>query len=105
MEVKNAMIGLSETAIINAFMEYLNDLIYDARDILIERFNWICSQPMESARFMYENGTMFGYHPEEGIKSALRHGTLVIGQLGLAEALQILIGCNHTTQKGMDLAK
>lgn len=26
-------------------------------------------------------------------------------QLGLAETLQILIGCNHTTEKGMELAK
>ena len=36
---------------------------------------------------MYENGTMSGYVPKEGIKSALLHGTLVIGQLGLAETL------------------
>ena len=54
---------------------------------------------------MYENHTMLGYHPEEGIRSALKHGTLVIGQLGLAEALQILIDCDHTTAEGMDLAK
>jgi len=53
---------------------------------------------------MYENGTMYGYKPEEGIRSALKHGTLAIGQLGLAETLQILIGCDHTTKKGMDLA-
>ena len=26
-------------------------------------------------------------------------------QLGLAETLQILIGCDHTTEKGMKLAK
>ena len=41
---------------------------------------------------MYENGLMAGYVPEEGIRSALKHGTLAIGQLGLAETLQILIG-------------
>jgi ribonucleoside-triphosphate reductase len=54
---------------------------------------------------MYENGLMFGYNPEEGIRSALKHGTLAIGQLGLAETLQILIGCDHTEEKGMELAK
>ena len=54
---------------------------------------------------MYENGTFYGYKPEEGIRSALRHGSLAVGQLGLAECLQILIGCNHTTDKGMALAK
>ena len=55
--------------------------------------------------FTIENGTMEGYIPEEGIRSALSHGTLALGQLGLAEALQILIGCDHTTDQGMQLAK
>lgn len=54
---------------------------------------------------MYENGLMAGYIPEEGIRSALKHGTLALGQLGLAEALQILIGKDHTSQEGMELAK
>jgi ribonucleoside-triphosphate reductase len=48
---------------------------------------------------------MYGYKPEEGIRSALKHGTLAVGQLGLAETLQILIGTDHTTAKGMKLAK
>lgn len=48
---------------------------------------------------------MMGYKPEEGIKSALKHGTLAIGQLGLAETLQILIGKDHTTKEGIELAK
>jgi ribonucleoside-triphosphate reductase len=48
---------------------------------------------------------MAGYIPEEGIRSALKHGTLAIGQLGLAETLQILIGCDHTEKRGMELAK
>jgi ribonucleoside-triphosphate reductase len=73
--------------------------------MLIERFEWICSQSPDSAKFMYENGLMAGYVPEEGIRSALKHGTVVIGQLGLAETLQILIGCDHTTPEGMKLAK
>ena len=47
--------------------------------MLIERFNWICAQPMESAKFMYENNVMAGYIPEEGIRSALKHGTLAVG--------------------------
>ena len=87
------------------FFEILDQKIFQARKMLLERFDWICSQSPASAKFMYENHTMLGYHPEEGIRSALKHGTLVIGQLGLAEALQILIGCDHTTEKGMELAK
>lgn len=91
--------------IINQFMELLDKKIHEARDMLIERYEWICSQSSKSAKFMYENGVMAGYVPEEGIRSALKHGTLVIGQLGLAETLQILIGCDHTEKEGMELAK
>lgn len=90
---------------IDSFMSILKEKIAEAREQLIERFEWICSQSPDSAKFMYENGTMAGYVPEEGIRSALKHGTLAIGQLGLAETLQILIGKDHTTEEGMALAK
>jgi ribonucleoside-triphosphate reductase len=73
--------------------------------MLIERFEWICSQSPASAKFMYENGVMAGYVPEEGIRSALKHGTLALGQLGLAETLQILLGEDHTSYFGMKFAK
>ena len=35
----------------------------------------------------------------------MKHGTLAIGQLGMAETLQILIGMNHTHPEGLALAK
>lgn len=100
MEAKEA-----EGDAVENFMSILDKKIHEAKDMLIERFNWICSQSPDSAKFMYENHTMAGYVPEEGIRSALKHGTLAIGQLGLAETLQILIGCDHTTPEGMKLAK
>ena len=90
---------------IDYFMDLLDKKIHEAKDMLIERFEWICSQSPQSARFMYENNLMAGYIPEEGIRSALKHGTVVIGQLGLAECLQILIGKDHTEAEGMELAK
>lgn len=90
---------------VERFLEILDEAIADAKDMLIERFDWICSQSMEAAKFMYENGLMEGYIPEEGIRSALKHGTLAIGNLGLAETLQILIGCDHTSDEGMKVAK
>lgn len=86
------------------FFTLLEKAICDAKDMLLERFEWICSQNASSAKFMYENGLMAGYDGKE-IRSALRHGTLAIGQLGLAECLQILVGCDHTDERGMELAK
>ena len=94
-----------EGDLVENFMTLLDKKIHEAKDMLIERFNYICAQSPESAKFMYENGTMLGYKPEEGIRSALKHGTLAVGQIGLAETLQILIGEDQTSQKGMELAK
>lgn len=89
---------------IERFMKLLNIKIEEAKDMLLERFEYICAQPADSAKFMYENGLMAGY---DGIstRSALQHGTLSLGQIGLAETLQILIGCDHTEPEGMKLAK
>lgn len=95
----------TQECLVDIFLDILDKKIHEAKDMLIERFNWICSQPPEAAKFMYENNVMAGYIPEEGIRSALKHGTLVIGQLGLAETLQILIGADHTTPEGMEVAK
>ena len=110
MEVKEKIINdlgvnYSEEYLIDDFMFLLDTKIHEAKDMLLERFEWICSQSPDSAKFMYENGVMEGYIPEEGIVSALKHGTLGVGQIGLAETLQILIGCDHTTDRGMELAK
>ena len=91
--------------LVDRFIGLLDTKIHEAKDMLIERFNWIASQDPASAKFMYENGLMAGYKEEEGIVSALKHGTLAVGQIGLAECLQILIGEDHTTEKGMELAK
>lgn len=97
--------GITDEHYIDSFMKNLDKAIHEAKDMLIERFNWICAQPPEAASFMYENNVMAGYIPEEGIRSALKHGTLAIGQIALAETLQILIGKDHTTPEGMELAK
>lgn len=112
MEAKEAALKNSEPfteclegLAVDNFLKLLDKKIQEAKDMLIERFDWICAQDPASASFMYENGLMKGYIPEEGIRSALKHGTLALGQIGLAETLQILIGEDHTTPKGMTIAK
>ena len=89
---------------VESFMELLDKKIHEAKDMLLERYHWIINQSPESAKFMYENNIMLGYDGKT-IESAMKHGTLVIGQIGLAETLQILIGKDHTTKEGMKLAK
>lgn len=107
LEKNNLFVGipeLDEELLVDDFMDYLDKKISEAKEMLIERYLWICSQSPDSAKFMYENYVMEGYDGKN-IESAMKHGTLAIGQIGLAETLQILIGCNHTTERGMAVAK
>lgn len=94
----------SKEQLVDSFMELLDQKLHEAKDMLIERFDWICSQAPSSAKFMWENGTMAGYDGKD-IRSALKHGTLAIGLLGMAETLQALIGTDQTTDEGVALAK
>lgn len=107
MEVKESLEGTEYTKddVKKAFMKLLDKKISESKDMLLERFEWMCKQSPASAKFMWENNTMLGYKEEEGIRSALKHGTLAIGQLGLAETLQILIGTNQVSEEGMAFAK
>ena len=104
MDVKEHHSFDDTNILISRFMYLLDAKIQEAAVMLLERFDWICSQNPKSAKFMYENNVMAGYDGKD-IRSALKHGTLAIGQLGLAETLQILIGKDHTTEEGMKLAK
>ena len=103
MQAKEAALECDD--VVEIFMTLLDSKIHQAKKQLIERFEFICSQNPASAKFMYENGVMAGYVEKEGIRSALKHGTLAIGQIGLAETLQILISKDQTEDDGMSLAK
>ena len=89
---------------VEKFIKLLDDKIHEAKDMLIERYDYIISQNPNSAKFMYENNVMLGFDGKT-VESAMKHGTLAIGQIGLAETLQILIGKDQTTEEGMELAK
>lgn len=102
--IKNATGEDLEGQTVTKFMSILDQKLHEAKDMLIERFEWICSQSPESAKFMWENGTMAGYDGKD-IRSALKHGTLAVGLLGMAETLQILIGEDQTCDNGLELAK
>ena len=60
MEVKLDMINKygvevaneDESHLIDKFIGYLDTKINEAKDMLLERFEWICNQSSESAKFM-----------------------------------------------------
>ena len=67
---------------------------------LVERFAHVASQRPESATFMYENGTMLDADKcKENVYNAVKHGTLAIGYIGVAEMCQAMFGKDHTEDK------
>ena len=92
-----------QTRDVKKFIDLLDEKITLGINMLIERYNYINKQDPASATFMYENKTMAGF--KNKVEDATKHGTLALGQIGIAETLQILLGCNHTKPEGMELAK
>ena len=64
----NEMVELAhqnKDEVVKSFMSYLDRKIHDAKDMLIERFNHIASQPSSSASFMYDNKTIIFLSDDE----------------------------------------
>lgn len=63
---------------------------------LIERFNIMAKQSPKSAPFMYGNNTIQGARDcSDNVYNSLKHNTLAIGYIGVAEMCQALFGKNH----------
>lgn len=63
---------------------------------LLERFEIMVRQSPKAAPFMYQNNTIQdARNCKENVFNALKHNTLAIGYLGIAEMCQALFGKNH----------
>lgn len=65
------------------------------------RFDYICSQSPKSAPFMYKNKTMTGgeFERDDCVYEVMKHGTLGIGYIGVAEMCQAMFGKDHSEDK------
>ena len=85
---------------LEGFWSAFEDLLMLCEQGLLERFDIMVNQPPEAAPFMYQNGTM--KDADKCIMSnyeALKHGTLAMGYIGIAEMCQALFGKNHAEDK------
>ena len=88
--------GEREKPDLEGFWDAFEDLLMLCEQGLLERFDIMVNQPPESAPFMYKNGTM--RHSEDcemSVYNALKHGTLAMGYIGVAEMCTALFGKNH----------
>lgn len=67
---------------------------------LLERFEIMIKQSPKAAPYMYQNNTIQDAREcKENVYNALKHNTLAIGYIGIAEMCQALFGKNHVHDK------
>ena len=91
-------LGERDTADIEGFWNELDEVLRLTELSLIDRFYHVCKQSVASAKFMYGNGTVadFDQASFKGIYEAMKHGTLAVGYIGVAEMCQALFGKDHS---------
>ncbi len=68
------------------------------KDQLLERFEIQCNKRLYNFPFLMGQGVWLDSEklkPEDRLRKVLKHGTLSIGFIGLAECLKALIGEHH----------
>lgn len=89
-------LGEREKPDLKGFWNAFEGLLMLCEQGLLERFDIMVNQPPEAAPFMYQNGTMKdAQRCEMSNYEALKHGTLAMGYIGIAEMCQALFGKNH----------
>lgn len=90
-------LGKREAPDLDGFWSAFEDLLMLCEQGLLERFDIMVNQPPEAAPFMYQNGTMKDAQKcKMSNYEALKHGTLAMGYIGIAEMCQALFGKDHS---------
>jgi ribonucleoside-triphosphate reductase (formate) len=99
--IKNGLPN-NKKANMEVFYQELSDLMDLVKNQLLERFEIQCSKRMKNFPFLLGSGVWIDsdkLKPGDKLKKILKHGTLTIGFIGLAECLKALIGEHHGESK------
>lgn len=87
---------------IKGFWKAFEDTLHLAEKGLLERFAIMVKQSSASAPFMYQNNTIQNARKcKDSVYESLKHNTLAIGYIGIAEMCQALFGKNHVHDKNV----
>lgn len=109
--IKHGILGPNELkkADLKGFYEELDDLMELVKDQLLERFEIQCNKRVNNFPFLLGQGVWLDSEklkPNDRLRKVLKHGTLSIGFIGLAECLKALIGEHHgESEKAQKLGK
>ncbi|MDE6285285.1 MAG: anaerobic ribonucleoside triphosphate reductase, partial [Bacilli bacterium] len=99
--IKHGIVGPNEgskKADLDGFFEELDGLMDLVKDQLLERFEIQCNKHVYNFPFLMGSGVWMDSDKlkyNDKLKKILKHGTLSIGFIGLAECLKALIGKHH----------
>jgi len=98
--IKHGIVGNTDRkkADMDAFYKDLDEKLELCRDQLLERFDIQCNKRVYNFPFLMGQGNWMDSEklkPNDKLKKVLKHGTLSIGFIGLAETLVALIGEHH----------
>lgn len=98
--IKHGIVGAnaSNKADMKGFYEELDSKIELVKDQLLERFEIQCNKRVYNFPFLMGQGVWMDsdkLKPNDKVKKVLKHGTLSIGFIGLAECLKALTGKHH----------
>ncbi len=90
--------GENKEADIEGFYNELDELMDLVKDQLLERFEIQCNKRINNFPFLLGQGVWIDsdkLKPNDRLRKVLKHGTLSIGFIGLAECLKALTGKHH----------
>ena len=96
--IKHGIVNGNEKADMKGFFNELEETMDLVKDQLLERFEVQCNKRLYNFPFLLEQGVWIDSEklkPTDRLKKVLKHGTLSIGFIGLAETLKALIGKHH----------
>ena len=95
-------LGKRDKPDLEGFKKAFEETLKLCEKALLERFSIMAKQSPESAPFMYQNGTIQDADKcDDNVYNSLKHNTLAIGYIGIAEMCQALFGKNHTQDRAV----
>lgn len=95
-------LGERENPDIEGFWNALEDALKLCEKGLLERYEIIKNQSPKSAPFMYQNNTMqYAKDCKDTVENSVKHNTLAVGLIGIAEMCQALFGKDHSEDKNV----
>ena len=82
----------------NNFFIHLKNVMYKVQEQLLSRFNLIAQKKVYNFPFLMSQGVWLDSEklgPDDEIREVLKHGSMSIGFIGLAECLTVLTGKHH----------